>query len=69
VVGMNSIGAYVIAHLWEDFIQQSFRIHLGPRFLNMFGTVLQPFFLGVLTMLAYWLILYWMYRKKIFIRI
>ena len=69
VVGMNSIAAYLIAHLWEEFILNSFRIHLGMRFLNVFGAELEPFFLGVLTMLAYWVILYWMYRKKIFIRI
>ena len=69
VVGMNSIAAYLIAHLWEEFIEQNFRIHFGMRFLNIFGTALEPFFLGLLTMLAYWLILYWMYRKKIFIRI
>ena len=69
VVGMNSIAAYLMAHLWEEFIEQSFRIHLGLRFLNVFGTALEPFFLGVLTMLTYWLILYWMYRRKIFLRI
>ena len=69
VVGMNSIAAYVIAHLWESFIQQSFQIHLRMRLLNMFGPALEPFFLGVLTMMAYWVILYWMYRKKIFLRI
>ena len=69
VVGMNSIAAYVMAHLWEDFIQQSFRIHLGLPFLNVFGAALEPFFLGALTMLAYWAILYWLYRRRIFIRI
>jgi heparan-alpha-glucosaminide N-acetyltransferase len=69
VVGMNSIAAYLIAHLWEEFILSSFRIHLGMRVLNAFGTALEPFVLGVLTMSAYWLILYWMYRKRIFIRI
>ncbi len=69
VVGMNSIAAYLMAHLWEEFLQNSFRIHLGERFLGMFGPSLEPFFLGVLTMLAYWAILYWMYRKKIFIKI
>jgi hypothetical protein len=37
--------------------------------LNMFGTGLEPFFLGVLVMATYWLILYWMYKKKIFLRI
>ena len=69
VVGMNSIAAYLMAHLWEEFIQQSFRIHLGTRFLYMLGPAVEPFFIGVLTMLAYWVILYWMYRKKILIRI
>jgi predicted acyltransferase len=69
VVGMNSIAAYLIAHLWEEFTLNTFKIHLGMRFLNMFGAGLEPFFLGVLAMAAYWLILYWMYRKRIFIRI
>jgi heparan-alpha-glucosaminide N-acetyltransferase len=69
VVGMNSIAAYLIAHLWEEFILNSFKIHLGIRFLNVFGTGLEPLFLGVLTMLAYWAILWWMYKKRIFIRI
>ena len=31
VIGMNSIAAYMIAHLFEDFISSSFRIHLGPH--------------------------------------
>jgi heparan-alpha-glucosaminide N-acetyltransferase len=69
VVGMNSIAAYLIAHLCEEFIQNSFRIHLGMRFLNMMGTALEPFFLGALTLFAYWLILYWMYKRKIFLKV
>jgi heparan-alpha-glucosaminide N-acetyltransferase len=69
VVGMNSIAAYLMAHICEDFIQSSFRIHLGMRVLNAFGTALEPLFLGALTLITYWLILYWMYRKRIFLRI
>ncbi|MGO9437801.1 MAG: acyltransferase family protein [Terracidiphilus sp.] len=69
VVGMNSIAAYLIAHLWEEFVLNTYRIHLGMRVLNAFGTSLEPFVLGVLAMAAYWLILYWMYSKRIFIRI
>jgi predicted acyltransferase len=69
VVGMNSIAAYLIAHLFEEFIQSSFRIHLGMGILNVFGVALEPFFLGVLTLGVYWFILYWMYRRKVFIRI
>ncbi len=69
VIGMNSIAAYLIAHLFEDFVESSFRIHLGERVLNLFGTAYEPLFLGAMTLAVYWLILYWMYRNKIFIRI
>jgi heparan-alpha-glucosaminide N-acetyltransferase len=69
VVGMNSIAAYLIAHLFEDFVQSSFRINLGASALKVFGPSLEPLTLGVLTLVTYWLILYWMFRKKIFLRI
>jgi len=66
---MNSIAAYLIASLCEDFVESSFRIHLGMRVLNVFGTTVEPVVLGALTLLTYWLILYWLYRKRIFLRI
>jgi heparan-alpha-glucosaminide N-acetyltransferase len=69
VVGMNSIAAYLIAHLFEEFAQSSFRINLGSTALDLFGPALQPLFLGMLTLGVYWLILFWMFRNKIFIRI
>jgi predicted acyltransferase len=69
VVGMNSIAAYFIAELSENFVAGSFRINLGASALNMFGTALEPLVLGSLTLAVYWLVLFWMYRKKIFIRI
>src|ERR1700748_1642221 len=61
VVGMNSIAAYLIAHLWEDFILNSFRIHLGSRPFAILGTGLQPLLVGIAAMLMYWLILHWMF--------
>jgi predicted acyltransferase len=69
VVCMNSIAAYVMASLCREFIQRSLTIHLGPSVLNVLGTALQPIVLGTLTLGVYWLILFWMYRKKLFIRI
>jgi predicted acyltransferase len=39
------------------------------RVLNVFGTAVEPVVLGSLTLLTYWLVLYWMYRKRIFLRI
>jgi predicted acyltransferase len=69
VVGMNSIAAYLISYICEDFVLSSFRIHLGMPTLNLFGTAIEPLFLGILTLATYWLMLFWMYRKKIFLRI
>ena len=69
VIGMNSMAAYLIAHLTPEFLMSTFRIHLGAHFFAFAGTGLQPFFEGVAVLAAFWLILYWMYQKKIFLRI
>ena len=69
VIGMNSIAAYMIAHLFERFIVDSFRINLGPHIFAIFGTGLEPFFQGAAVLLVFWLILYWMYRRKLFLRV
>src|SRR5580658_9291494 len=69
VVGMNSIAAYLIAHLWEDFIVENLHINLGYSIFRIFGIGLEPLMVGISVMLTYWLILYWMYRRKIFLRI
>lgn len=69
VVGMNSIAAYLIAHLFEDFISSSFVIHLGHAPFQAFGPAVEPLLLGAATLLAYWFILFWMYRRKLFLKI
>lgn len=69
VVGMNSIAAYVIAELSRGFVEGSLRIHLGMRVLNSLGTAVEPTVLGALTLAIYWLVLYWMFKRKIFLRI
>ncbi|HWE85593.1 MAG TPA: hypothetical protein VG267_11660 [Terracidiphilus sp.] len=69
VIGMNSITAYCMAELCREFVEDSFRIHLGMRVLNVFGAGLEPLFLGILTLSAYWVVLFWMFRRKIFLRI
>ena len=69
VIGMNSIAAYLIAHLFEDFIIDSFHINLGPHVFQIFGTALEPLTQGAVVLLTYWLILWWMYRRKLFLKI
>ncbi len=69
VIGMNSIAAYLIAHLFEKFIIDSFRIHLGPSAFQFAGAGLEPFFRGAAVLLVFWLMLFWMHRRGIFLRI
>jgi heparan-alpha-glucosaminide N-acetyltransferase len=69
VIGANSIAAYLMAHLGERFILDSFRIHLGANAFAFAGTEVEPFVRGVAVLLVYWALLYWMYRRKLFLKI
>jgi predicted acyltransferase len=69
IIGVNSIAAYVISHLMKPFINSSLHIHLGQNFDKLFGAPYTTLVAGGLTLLIEWLILYRMYKKKIFIKI
>ena len=69
VIGMNSIAAYFLADYFGRQIAEAFRIHLGTAPLQIFGARLDVLTRGALQLLTYWLILLWMYRRKIFLRI
>jgi len=69
VIGMNSIAAYCIAHLFEHFIQSALVTHLGQGSMSLLGAAYVPLVKGFLTLLVFWLILFWMYRRKIFLKI
>jgi heparan-alpha-glucosaminide N-acetyltransferase len=69
VIGMNSMAAYLMAHLFESFLADSLRIHLGTHPFQIFGAGVEPLMRGIAILLAYWLMLFWMYRRKIFLRV
>lgn len=70
VIGANSIAAYVLADGgMRSLIHDSLYIHLGQHFDTLFGDAYAPLVSGGLTLLLLWMILYWLYKKKIFIRI
>lgn len=69
VVGMNSIAAYVIADGFGRFVLNTLHIHLGHRVFQIFGTSLEPLTTGIVMLLIYWLILYRMYQRKLFLKI
>lgn len=69
VVGMNPIAAYCMAHLFDNFISSSFQTHLGPDAFQVFGPGYEPLLHGAAVLLMFWLILLWMHRRKIYLRI
>jgi predicted acyltransferase len=68
VVGMNSIAIYVMSWTMEGFVGGALKTHFGG-FFAAFGPVFEPTVRGAAVMLIFWAILYWMYRRKIFLRI
>jgi heparan-alpha-glucosaminide N-acetyltransferase len=69
VIGRNSITAYVLADLCRDFFERSLYIHLSHKPFQVLGSALEPLLAGITLLILYWLILFWMYRRHIFLRI
>lgn len=68
VVGMNSIAIYVMAWTMKGFVGDALGRHLGGAF-GVAGETFQPVLHGFAVLVVFWCILFWMYRKKIFLRI
>lgn len=68
-LGMNSIAAYVMAHTINAFIDNSFKIHLGQNYDQFLGSSYTTLVSGSVILLVEWLLLRWMYKKGIFIKI
>jgi predicted acyltransferase len=67
VIGMNSIAMYVMADSgFHSWVRDGFQTHLGWLFRK---TIYEPIAISAATLLVLWLVLYWMYRRKIFLRI
>ncbi len=69
VVGMNSIAAYCMEHLFSGFLGGAIRTHLPDAPFKSFGAAYEPLLRGGALLAVLWLILFWMWRRKIFLRI
>jgi heparan-alpha-glucosaminide N-acetyltransferase len=69
VIGMNSIAAYLIEHLWKQFIGKALVTHLGVDAFTVFGPEFAPLMRGAATLALLWAILWWMQRRGILLRI
>ncbi|HMO35238.1 MAG TPA: hypothetical protein PKA06_04275, partial [Gemmatales bacterium] len=69
VFGVNSIAIYCLSHLIDGFIAKSLHTHLGKSLFQHFGTEYEPLLTGAGVFLVLWLVLYWMFRRKLFLKI
>ena len=68
VIGANSIAAYCATGLLKVFIRDTFKTHLGQ---NVFGQF-EPYdslVAGAAVLAVLWLGLWWMYRRKVFLKV
>jgi predicted acyltransferase len=69
VVGANSIAIYVMSWTLEGFVASALERHLGKAPFLLLGAPFEPVLRGLAVLLVFWVVLFWMYRRRIFLRI
>lgn len=69
VAGLNPITLYCLWQLSGGFTRESLRRHLGPEVFDFAGATWKPLLERLWVLVVYWLILLWMYRRRIFVRL
>ncbi len=72
VVGMNSIAIYVMEWTMKTPVKNFMKTHFGGNLSTLYGRVSEPYsqmVIPTLVFVAFWIILFWMYRNKFFIRV
>ncbi len=70
VFGMNSIVAYVMEWFMFDFIRENLARHFGEGWaVSLVGPIYEPLLVGSMILLVVWLILLWMHKHRIYVKI
>lgn len=77
VVGMNSIAMYIMAQgFFRNWVRDQLKIYFGPEMYkgkwfgqSWFDAQYQPIAEAIVPLFMLWLICWWMYRQRIFVRI
>ena len=85
IVGMNSIAMYVMAQLMKPWVRQTVKTHLSVPYErgmadvpdpwhrifgdHLFGGTYGPVWQCVAVTLVLWLLCFWLYRQRFFVRI
>jgi heparan-alpha-glucosaminide N-acetyltransferase len=69
VIGMNSIVAYSMSSIYTGVAFNGFRRIVGDSPFEVLGEAYEPIVYGSVVVLAYWLVLFFLYRQRLFVRI
>lgn len=69
VIGMNSITMYVLVESLSGFVRETLGTHLGARPFLVSGEAYASLLRGAAVLLVFWLILWWMHRRKLYLRL
>lgn len=69
VVGMNSIAAYAMIHLIAGWTLETYLRHAGPAMFTLFGPPFEPLLQNLAVGAMIWLICFWMYSRRLFLRL
>jgi len=69
VIGANSIAVYVMSGTIEHFVSSALVRHLGTAPFAILGAPFEGVLRGLGVLVVFWGILFWMYRRRIFLRI
>jgi predicted acyltransferase len=69
VIGTNSIAMYVMVYTQTVFFKKAITTHFGRTPFRVFGDAFEQTLHGAAVLMLLWLILLWMYRRKVFLKI
>ncbi len=69
VIGMNSIALYVMIHFFPGWIDSTLKTHIGENYSGCFGEPFARLVTNSVAGLCLWGICFWMYRRRIFLKI
>jgi predicted acyltransferase len=69
VAGANSIALYMMSQLLRPWVSGLLERYLGAGVFAIAGPGLDPVLRNSAIGFVFWLVVYWMYRNKIFVRI
>ncbi len=69
VIGMNSIAIYCMSWMSEGLVQDNVHRHFGSAWIDLFDARFHHLIEGGIIVGIFWLILFWLYRQRAFLRI